>query len=376
MVYLEQIQSLTQEINKCSSIDKQNLVFTAFLELVSKCSEKTQILKNSDFLDTKFQFELNSIYRQIVPRWHFAMLNDVERNNAFETAIEKVVTQDCTVLDVGSGSGLLAMIAARVGAKSVVSCESVGSIAYLAQKIVALNGLEEQINIVPKYSYELVVGKDLHERADILVTETVDCGLVGEGILPIIRHARQSLLKEDAVIIPARATIKFALLESSTVHKSNFVSNASRFDVSTFNMFSTLGYFPVRLNTWPYRLLSQPSTAFEFDFRQDSLEPSRRRKIVEVKQSGICHGIVFWFELDLGNGVVYSNSIENKKSHWMQAVQCFEKPITILQDELLEFEISQSDTNIEFRYTKCFNKPPLNTSGSSRSLQGVSFAEI
>lgn len=355
MVHFKHNKVPIQRVDNDLSISEQNLAFIAFSEMLSKVLEKANYFQFLDVCDTKFQFKLNSIYREIVPRWHFAMLNDIERNDAFEAAIVKAVNRNSKVLDVGSGSGLLAMIAARSGANSVVSCEAVSSVAYLARKIVALHGFEKQIKIVPKYSNELIVGEDLPERADILVTETVDCGLVGEGIVAIIRHARQSLLKEDAVIIPAGATIKFALLESSRVNNLNFVSNASGFDVSAFNAFSTLGYFPVRLNTWPYRLLSQPSTAFEFDFYQDSLEPSHRRKFIEVKQSGTCHGIVFWFELNLDNEIVYSNSIKNENSHWMQAVQCFKTPITVLQNESLEFEISQCDSNIYFQYIKCVN---------------------
>lgn len=316
---------------------------------MSQHSEKVYVL---DKPKINLQLDLNHTYSQIIPRWHFAMLNDVERNDAFETAIKRAVRPNCTALDVGAGSGLLAMIAARHGVNFVTSCEMIQLIAQLADKVIALNGFENQIKIVPKKSQDLLVGQDLAKRADILITETIDCGLVGEGILPIIRHARQSLLTPEATIIPARAAIKFSLLESSMVHNLNFVSHASRFNVSPFNIFSTIGYFPVRLSTWPYRLLSQTTTAFEFNFQTDSLRPRQRQMSVQVERSGTLHGIVFWFDLDLGNEVFLSNSVDNKRSHWMQAVQCFETPINVQQNELLELTIRQDDTNIDFQITK------------------------
>lgn len=332
--------------------------------IFSECSpQMSKYFKNALIFDkskANLRFELNHIYRQLIPRWHFAMLNDVERNDAFQIAIKRAVYPGCTVLDVGAGSGLLAMMAARQGAHFITSCEMLQPLAYLAKRIVALNGFKDQIKIVPKKSQDLLVGRDLANRANILITETVDCGLVGEGILPIIRHARQSLLTPEATIIPARAVIKFSLLESSMVHNLNFVSNAADFDVSPFNIFSTMGYFPVRLWIWPHRLLSQPSTAFEFDFRVDSLTARQRQMSVQVERSGTLHGIVFWFELDLGNGVVFNNAVDNNKSHWMQAVQCFETPIAVQQDELLELIIRQDDANINFKITK-----PLSTSSSS-----------
>lgn len=290
--------------------------------------------------------------RKHIPRWHFAMLNDIERNKAFETAIKRTVFEGCTVLDVGSGSGLLAMIAANHGASVVTSCEMVQPIAHIARQIVALNGFEDKIKIVGKKSDDLVLGLDLAKKADVLITETIDCGLVGEGILPIIRHARQALLTANADIIPAKAVVKFSLLESSLVHNLNFVADAVSFNVSSFNIFSTVGYFPVRLWAWPHRLLSQPKTALEFDFRLDLLEPRQEKLHLRVEHSGIVHGIVFWFDLDLGNGIVLSNAIDNKASHWMQAVQCFEKPLIVEQGELLELMVRQTDTNLDFQITK------------------------
>ncbi|MDJ0797773.1 MAG: 50S ribosomal protein L11 methyltransferase [Calothrix sp. MO_167.B12] len=288
-------------------------------------------------------------WESVIPRWHFAMLNDVERNQAFETAIKHVVGPNSRVLDIGAGSGLLAMMAARHRASYVTSCEMIQPIAHVANKIIAINGFQDQIKIVTKKSQDLVVGLDLAQRADILITETVDCGLVGEGILPIIRHARQALLTADATIIPAKAVVKFSLLESHLVHNLNLASDAASFDVSPFNIFSTVGYFPVRLWIWPHRLLSKPTTALEFDFQVDSLEPRQEEISVQVEHNGTVHGVVFWFELDLGNGVVLSNAVDNEKSHWMQAVQCFEKPINVQKGDMLNLTIQQSDTNINFQ---------------------------
>src|SRR5262249_45946357 len=59
---------------------------------------------------------LSRLAVRTVPRWHFAMLNDSERNDALAVALERVVRPGSHVLDIGSGSGLLAMVAARAGA--------------------------------------------------------------------------------------------------------------------------------------------------------------------------------------------------------------------------------------------------------------------
>ncbi|MFY2557167.1 50S ribosomal protein L11 methyltransferase [Corallococcus terminator] len=294
---------------------------------------------------------LNRIYRKLVPRWHFAMLNDTERNQAFASALQSWVKPGDLVLDVGAGSGVLSMMAVRAGARAVVSCEVVEPVAHIARRIVEANGLSDRISVVAKQSSLLALGRELPARADLLVTETVDCGLLGEGILPIIRHARQELLKESARIIPAKARVFFSLLESSVIHRINYTKEAGGFDVSLFNRFSTQEYFPVRISTWSHALLSPRTEALAFDFARDSLEPRTLRVPVTPSRSGVVHGVLFWFELDLGGGIFLSNSPDNPASHWMQAVQCFETPLRVEGGQSVCAEVTQDLTSIHFTLT-------------------------
>ncbi|MDC0744661.1 50S ribosomal protein L11 methyltransferase [Polyangium mundeleinium] len=292
---------------------------------------------------------MNGLQRKLIPRWHFAMLNDHERNRAFERALGTAIGDShCTVLDVGSGTGLLSMMAARAGAGAVFTCESVAAIARLARRIITENKLDHHISVIPKVSTDLVVGRDMPRRADLLVTETVDCGLLGEGILPIVRHAREKLLRPEATIIPGRAKVRFQLLESDAVHRNNFAFEASGFDVSLFNQVSTKTYFPVRLRAHPHVFLSPAAEAFEFDFARGPLDPRTREVPLTTTRRGRVHGIAFWFELDLGGGVVLTNAPTNPQSHWMQAVQCFEVPIDVERAEVVTVTCRHDDTSLRF----------------------------
>src|ERR1035438_7368739 len=109
-----------------------------------------------------------------IPRWHFAMLNDLERNNVYLTALERQVSPGSLVLDIGSGTGLLAMIAARANAGSVITCEANPVLAQMARSIIDQNGLSDRITVIPKRSTDLQIGVDLPRRADLIVSEIVD----------------------------------------------------------------------------------------------------------------------------------------------------------------------------------------------------------
>jgi hypothetical protein len=54
---------------------------------------------------------------EAVNDFHFAMMNDHDRNEFYREALEKAVKPTDMVLEIGTGSGLLAMLAAKSGAE-------------------------------------------------------------------------------------------------------------------------------------------------------------------------------------------------------------------------------------------------------------------
>lgn len=289
---------------------------------------------------------LSREYRRNVPRWHFAMLNDELRNRAFADAIARAGMEDGLVLDIGSGSGLLAMLAARARARHVVSCEAVEPIARMARDIIACNGLADRITVVEAPSTSPLVAAALEQPATHLVTEIVDCGLLGEGLLPTLRHAREHLLASDAILVPGAARIFYRLLESPAIYHNNFVSTAAGLDVGLFNMFSTRDHFPVRLETWQHRFLSAPRLARTFDFGADSLLPETTEDRVEVAIDGTAHGVILWFELYLYDGICVSNAPTSERTHWMQAAYLFDRPMSVRSRDQILLQISHDDLGI------------------------------
>jgi type II protein arginine methyltransferase len=270
---------------------------------------------------------VGALAARTVPRWHFAMLNDGERNDALAVALERLVRPGAHVLDIGSGTGLLALMAARAGAGHVTTCETDPLLAELARQIVAANGMSEVISVVAKPSTELVPGQDLPRRADLIVAEVIDCGLIGEGILPTLRHAREHLLAGGGALLPRTARLLGCLVTSRALAQLNGVQTVSGFDLRLFNRVATPGHFPIRLTTWPHRLLSEPTELLRFDFARDELADGHRRFELRPNAGGRAHGLVAWFELDVGGGVVLRNSPDNLGSHWMQAYVPFPHPV-------------------------------------------------
>jgi len=290
----------------------------------------------------------NRAIRHCVPRWHFEMLHDEERAVRYDKAITQLVSRDSLVLDVGTGSGLLAMMAARAGAAEVVGCEAQPFVAEVAGHIIRAAGYPDVVTVVPKWSTDMRVPADLRRRADLLVTETVDCGLLGEGILATIAHAREHLLTPGALIVPGRARVIATMIESVSLCRKNSVGELYGFDLSGFNELSTLEYFDTRLARHEHRTLCEPVEVFAFDFYRDGPWPATADLVVSPSAAGDCHAVAFWFELELVPGVELSNSPDNPTTHWKQAVQCLPAAVDVRRGEPLTLRARHDGLRIHF----------------------------
>jgi len=283
------------------------------------------------------QLGRNRAYCQIIPRWHFEMLNDEQRNAVFEEALRNAITPDTVVLDIGSGTGLLAMMAARAGAKQTFTCEMVPALAELARETVERNGLSDRIVTLDKKSMSLIIGNQMMRKANLLVTETVDCGLLAEGIVASIAHAKANLLTEDAQIVPCAATVYAMVVESPRLRNLNCVQTAAGFDVSLINRYAQAHYFPVRLGAFDYTPLTDPFEVFHFDFANGAIIPDRKTITVRTRRDGTGHCIVFWFDMQLDSETSISNE-PGSSTHWEQALQCLEKEVALRAGETVLIE--------------------------------------
>lgn len=109
---------------------------------------------------------------------HVKMLNDRLRTAGFLKAINSVVRAGDIVVDIGTGTGVLAVAAARAGARHVYAIEATG-IAKIAKEVFAANGLAEKITLIEGRSTSV----NLPEKADVMISETVGNHPFGEGIL-------------------------------------------------------------------------------------------------------------------------------------------------------------------------------------------------
>lgn len=290
----------------------------------------------------QIRHQMRRMCAEQVPFWHIPMMNDTRRNDAFEAAILAAVERvgpGASVLDIGTGSGLLSMMAARAGAGSVVGCEAVPIIADMARRIVADNGLADRIEIHAKLSTRLEVGVELAEPADILVSEILSSDLLTENVLDTFEDAHARLLKPDAIVIPRAASAIGCLVESAVLNDYVFVDRVSGFDVSRFGEFATMK-LPIHGTMTDWRRLSGDVELLRIDLTAPGHERELTAISIPVLADGVATGIVQWMHVDLAEGVSFDNHPEGyTDGGWLQILHNFPAPITVRAGETLNLAV-------------------------------------
>ena len=311
------------------------------IELYSRALSKQP--GNSEFLSN-----LSTAKAKAVPGWHVPMMNEHGRNESYRKAMNLAIKGDELVLDIGTGAGLLSMIAADCGAREVVTCEVSETISKVATKIVKKNGFEGKIKVINKNSKDLVIGADMAEKADILVSEILSSEFVGEGVQKTVLDAKKRLLKKTGKVIPEGGSIMIALVENSgKLAGENFVDEALGYDISDFNSITTNKWVGA-IEDEPI-LMSEPIEAFTFNFCDfEELCTGKKTIEIEAKNSGVCAGLVQWLKVCLFDDIEYQNNPvamyhTKSVSGWKTPVFRFDRPVSVTRGQSLEIEATLTE---------------------------------
>lgn len=371
-------------------------------------------------------------------KWVIPMLNDDRRNKLYDTsikrgckaAIEKILDrkqgdtdeiETMRVLDIGSGTGLLAMMAAKHSldiAKehqaskdiapiqiAVSSVEMASAMARLACKTISNNSLDKVIHVTEAHSSDeaFTAFVPSSAKANVCTSELLESGLLGEGIIPALRDAWQRHLCEDAIVIPQKARVYAQVIECSWITNfqgPNLYSENVSFSTTSDPSSVLLGgnnVVPVHaeallsqddnssfnLGKAPSddddgicaKLLSEPKLVLEFDFTSKESIPSKMgrsiKKEIIASDAGKAHGVLFWWDIDL-YGETYSTMGEHWQDHWQQCVFVFGSDVhaqELKKNEPFILTSSHDDYIISFQIEK---QPMPNDKCNSQKRQKIS----
>jgi type II protein arginine methyltransferase len=280
------------------------------------------------------------LQRREAPLWHFRIVHDERRNQAYADALNRFVEPGMLVFEIGAGTGLLAMLAARAGAAHVYTCERRADVAEAARAIIARNGLADRITVIAKEANQVRLGEDLPRRADLFVAEIVDNALLGEQVLPLTELARAKFLTPDAILLP-RAVSAMGALVSGHGHWQDYrMDQVMGFDLSPFNRFT-----PVEINAGKgggeLELLTEAVELARFDLHRDAPAEARHEVRLIAQRAGRAEALLRWLRLDFGDGIPFENR-PPQRSSWDPHLHILPEPLELAAGSVCSMTVSHN----------------------------------
>ncbi len=237
------------------------------------------------------------------------MMTDEARMEAYTEALRRAVTPGCTVIDIGTGPGIFALLACRFGAGHVYAIEPSDAIA-VAREAAAANGFADRITFVQGLSTEFTPP----EPADIILSDLRGLLPFLGSHIPSVIDARRRLLKPGGVQIPLRDDLWAGIVSSEETWNeymaawklhgfdygaaARIVTNTTGWRIKDVKP-EMLMARPQRWATMDYATIEDPNVAGEVAF--------------VIEREGTAHGALVWFDTALTEGAGFSNAPASRK---------------------------------------------------------------
>lgn len=129
--------------------------------------------------------------------YHYNMLTDSARMDAFQQAIAHAVQPGMRVVDLGGGTGVLSFFAARQASK-VWCVERNPELVQAARHILSLNPGSERIEVVQADAFDYLPP----EPVDVVICEMLHVGMLREKQIPVIDSFKQRYLEKFGAPLP------------------------------------------------------------------------------------------------------------------------------------------------------------------------------
>lgn len=278
---------------------------------------------------------------------HLAMVEDTTRVQAFLKALRSVMTPGCTVVDVGSGTGILALLAARHGAGKVLGLERSDIVRY-ARKVKAATCPDAPVTFARK---DILLDELPKIRADIVVCELLGNFGIEENMIEVLEKVRRDLLKPHGTIIPNTLDLMAAPVQCAQAYREITAWNRPRWGID-FSPLQELAFNAVyQLSQEPIKLLAAPGSLTSIDFMSATALPRSISARFTFSRRGTVHGFAGWFRARLSPRHVLESGPGQADTHWGQVLFPIGEPVAVERGGVAEFSFSERNSGEETRWS-------------------------
>jgi protein arginine N-methyltransferase 1 len=285
------------------------------LRLVKDRLQRTRIVQHLAY-DRKNQATFTGL------EWHEKMLADSVRVQSYRKGIGSAVKPGDVVVDLGTGTGILAMFAAAAGAKRVYAIDHSDFI-RVAAEIARRNGFDN-IRFVQKNSRDFACPVPV----DLIVHEQMGHTIFGEHMIRNLLDLKQRTLKPGGRILPARFELLAAPVSLKAEYRRPFLWDIDDVGIDLSFLRTYEGIDRYRSPEHRRRLLkgfevesflARPKTLIAFDMNriegEDDLD-ARHTVTWEIDTNCVLDGICFHFRVEFDDGTTFDTSPFSPQTNW------------------------------------------------------------
>ena len=273
----------------------------------------------------------------------FCLTNTGTRLTQYERAIAAVVRQGDVVLDLGTGSGLLAVLACRAGARRVYAIEASDAV-QIGTLITSTTEFAERIEFVHATSQKVA----LSEQVDVIVGDIHDTFGFQPGGLASIMDVRDRLLKPGGTLIPQATELMIAPLEAAALYAREIdVWNGCVHGVglSSIRPFAVSHVHPGRFDS--DQLLSPAAAIGTLDLARATSLHFSGSAVTTIHRDGIAHGLCGCFVTTLAGDIRMGNVPgDSSTTNFAQAFFPFDQPVSVAAGDEVSISIDSHDGHI------------------------------
>lgn len=232
------------------------------------------------------------------------MISDHVRTDAFLRALERVVDRDSVVVDIGTGTGIFALSACRLGARHVYAIEP-DDVIEVARRIAADNGFGDRITFLQDTSLAV----NLAEPADVIISDIGGLLPYYSQHLPSIVDARERWLTAGGALIPAADVLRCAVVETPETYQQTIGMWGDRRFGLAMHAAQDLA-----VNIWHQeqvredQVLSDSATLTRIDYATVGSADLDAEVSLVISRGATAHGLLVWFDREVARDIHLSNA--------------------------------------------------------------------
>jgi hypothetical protein len=280
------------------------------------------------------------------------MLADGQRTEAYRQAIAEVVRPGDVVLDLGTGTGVLACFACRAGAARVHAIEA-GPILDVARGVCRAAGYQDRVVFYNDVSPRVA----LPEPVDVIVTETIGNVGLDEGILGSVIDARDRFLRPGGRIVPRRLQLAAVPVEHPEVYRRLDAWASGWYDLD----FSPVRRKAVNLVHWceltPGMVLAEAAPIVDVDLPAVATAAVTGEATFTATRAGTLHGFGVWFGAELTATVGLTTALPLVPRSWQHGLLPLEQPVAVRTGDVIDLIVAVGGNGDLWRWRGVCRRP-------------------